>query len=573
MCPGFNKSLKLLLLLAALFAGSPSAIAEIPDAGNILRDVGDNFKSFPEPNRTAPVIIQQDEEARKAQAAMVVPVKRIVVTGVTLIGQQEIDALVSPYFGKSLTVSGLNDVARLISNRYAMSGYLAQAILPPQEVRDGVVTVEVIEARLGSIEIRKSTDVRYTKRKAAAMLAAAQPKGEFIRISDLERGLLLLRQINGINSSAVIKPGLRKGEVDAVVDLQSTPLISGQLGLDNFGSVSTGEYRWNGVLDLHSPFCAGDRMSIRTMYADRLRYGRFAYSYPVGPNGVIAGFSVNRMTYELGQRFSALDASGESSGVGASVSMPLVLKRRSNLYGLVGYDYRVFRDDMAGRLIGDRRLNIGSFMLTGSWFDDLYGGGYTTAGMTITFGDVDLSRVAGLNTLDYAGPRTSGSYTRLNVSVSRMQYLFDELTTLSLSAAGQLASGNLDSSEKMTLGGQYAVRAYPAGEAPGDEGLLFVGELRRKLLPGLQTFLFYDYGMIRQNTTVWPGWTGTGGSPNTYSLDGVGCGALFMPIDRLKLKATIAWRLKNNPASDANGKDHDGTFRDPRIWFESSYDF
>ena len=46
---------------------------------------------------------------------------------------------------------------------------------------------------------------------------------------------------------------------------------------------------------------------------------------------------------------------------------------------------------------------------------------------------------------------------------------------------GQLAFDNLDSSEKMELGGAYGVRAYPEGEAFGDEGYIATAEARLML--------------------------------------------------------------------------------------------
>ena len=44
----------------------------------------------------------------------------------------------------------------------------------------------------------------------------------------------------------------------------------------------------------------------------------------------------------------------------------------------------------------------------------------------------------------------------------------NDTVSLFASVNGQLASKDLDSSEKMVLGGMYAVRAYPEGEAYAD---------------------------------------------------------------------------------------------------------
>jgi hemolysin activation/secretion protein len=46
----------------------------------------------------------------------------------------------------------------------------------------------------------------------------------------------------------------------------------------------------------------------------------------------------------------------------------------------------------------------------------------------------------------------------------------NEKLNLQLLANAQFADKNLDSSEKLSLGGATGVRAYPSGEASGDEG-------------------------------------------------------------------------------------------------------
>ena len=76
--------------------------------------------------------------------------------------------------------------------------------------------------------------------------------------------------------------------------------------------------------------------------------------------------------------------------------------------------------------------------------------------------------------------------------------------------SGQLASGNLDASEKMVLGGMDGVRAYPQGEGFGDEGLLATVEARR-MMPGLSDrvpgqvhlLAFVDGGRISIDKDPW----------------------------------------------------------------------
>ncbi len=98
---------------------------------------------------------------------------------------------------------------------------------------------------------------------------------------------------------------------------------------------------------------------------------------------------------------------------------------------------------------------------------------------------------------------SQGGFTKYQASFARLQTIGGPLS-LYLAARAQAAFDNLDSSEKMELGGAYAVRAYPEGEAYGDEGYVATAEARLGLnhwarsLPGqFQLIGFVDTGEVR----------------------------------------------------------------------------
>ena len=78
-----------------------------------------------------------------------------------------------------------------------------------------------------------------------------------------------------------------------------------------------------------------------------------------------------------------------------------------------------------------------------------------------------------------ASSRRNGTYGKLQFSVAHLQQLAGPISLYG-ALRGQVASKNLDSSEQMALGGAYAVRAYPEGEAYGDQG--YVANLEARLL-------------------------------------------------------------------------------------------
>jgi hemolysin activation/secretion protein len=83
--------------------------------------------------------------------------------------------------------------------------------------------------------------------------------------------------------------------------------------------------------------------------------------------------------------------------------------------------------------------------------------------------------------------QAGGTYNKFVVGGSRLQALPNR-DALYLAVQGQIASRNLDSSEKFNAGGLYGDRAYPAGEAPSDEGVMLTWEYRKPVgarwLPG-----------------------------------------------------------------------------------------
>jgi hemolysin activation/secretion protein len=132
--------------------------------------------------------------------------------------------------------------------------------------------------------------------------------------------------------------------------------------------------------------------------------------------------------------------------------------------------------------------------------------------------------------------------------------------------SGQAANKNLSSSEKFSLGGPNAVRAYPVGEGAGDEGILAIAEVRYS--PGVRIAggdlglaAFFDYGYVHvlKNAPV----GGVLNDTNKRSVSGAGVGFNLGSDGNFLLRANLAWRVSNRaPASDTVG-------RHPRVWIQA----
>ncbi|MBV8573935.1 MAG: ShlB/FhaC/HecB family hemolysin secretion/activation protein, partial [Acetobacteraceae bacterium] len=81
-------------------------------------------------------------------------VSRIVVSGNTVLRQQDIDAVKAPYLNRDLDADAIEDLRRAITLAYIKHGYIASgAVVPAQDIAGGTLTIEVVEGYLTGIDV------------------------------------------------------------------------------------------------------------------------------------------------------------------------------------------------------------------------------------------------------------------------------------------------------------------------------------------------------------------------------------------------------------------------------------
>jgi hemolysin activation/secretion protein len=546
----------MLIPLALLL--SVTAQASQPEAGALLRDI--EAAPTAAPGRDS--LDRFDPTARPHGPRVLVRV--VSVTGSTFFPPQQLSALFNDLVGREATWDELTQAAQQIISQYpATEGAYISVNVLPQTVHDGVVHIQVADAYLRSFETSAPEDVRFSPSRARAFLEAAQSGGDRLDIEGVERGLLLLGDLAGISISPEFKRGFVPDSANVLVRLENAPLVESLVRVDNHGNRYTGEQRLIGSLALNGPFSAGERFAFRGIFSSDLAYGSLSCDVPVGNRGLAAGLKGSWLGYRTERDEETLAARGEAVTGGVQLRYPLLRRRSSNLFVTAGAWNKRFSDEEDGLAAEKKTLSELIFGLDGDWYDDGFGGAHCVMSFKATGGK--FSRSGGQSP---EAERTDGSFKKLQLGVSRLQALRGDETSLYLSAAGQYAYDNLDSSEQVCIGGPDGVRAYPAGEGAGDLGALATVEARQELMDGYRVFGFYDVGWVRRER-----WERAGGQPNQYSLQGIGIGVTKEFPGELTLQATIAQRLGNNPGSDDEGRDVDGTKRQPRFWVQAAARF
>jgi hemolysin activation/secretion protein len=495
-----------------------------------------------------------------------IPVKQIVITGNTVIPTAELHALVAQVEGTTVTLTELRKQGERLTQAYVDRGYLlARGYLPAKEIKaDGVVTLAVQEGRLGEAQL---TNTSLVADPVARRFLAPLATGAVVETAKIEDALMRLREVPGLEASSTLQPGKTPGSADLLVNTTPTKRVSGSVNLDNSGGNTTGSFRLGALAEVASPFGQGDRLVVQgltTMPANEsMRYGRLAYDYALGGEGLRVGAAYSHLSYTLGKNFQALEAHGTAEVAQLWVAQPLLRSRNATLDARIGYDFRTLDDQVDTTGINNtRHLNSGSAGLTGGLRDTLLGGGYTSVGVTATFSQVDITDTAS-RANDTLG--TQGGAGKLELQFERLQTLPAGFT-LDLKASGQLASDNLDSADQFGASGPGGVRAFPQGERFGDQGVLFTAELIHALpvpvqLGKWQGVVFYDQATIWSSTNP-----SASNTDNERTLGGVGAGLRWNYRNQWSARTDAAWR-------SMGGAPVAGGSHNPQIWASLGYHF
>ncbi len=568
--------------LLCLFAGGAvlgigsSSIAQVrPDAGTIL----DSTRQPGQPLPQAPLPVLPSSPGAPAMLAddAKIAVTKFQIEGAKLFSVTTLEPLVADLVGKSLNLTQLRQAAERITRHYEAAGYfLSRAVLPQQEWREGVVRIRVVEAAYGAVDIKvqqapsfmAGSGIGLKEQKARAVLAVQGiSPGQPVERGQLERGLYLLNELPGIRPATTLNPGTSFATSDVQVAIDEVRPLTAQIGLDTLGNRYTGRTRFTGSVGLNSPLGIGDRLAVAAAVASGSTVASADYSIPVGHDGVRLAINASGLDYKLCCTFAPLGAKGRVSTAGANLSYPLILSQQQSLLGSLGIERRRAVDDTAIAQTADRRISAGNANLAWTVVDG--GGGVNRLSGVATFGKLDLSGNVLNATGDSTTAQTQGHYSKLRTSFMRVQNWSRHQVLLRLS--GQWASKNLDSSEKMSLGGYDGVRAYPQGEAAGDHALLGSLEYAYTLpvdVPGrLAVSAFVDSGRVRLNNATWAGFQGARTNlPNGYSLSGLGLGLNWALAGDFSVNLNVATKLGSNPGRSLNGDDADGSASRTRWW-------
>ncbi|HEV8242831.1 MAG TPA: ShlB/FhaC/HecB family hemolysin secretion/activation protein [Nitrospirales bacterium] len=442
-------------------------------------------------------------KAKGAEAK--VTVTQFKFSGNTVVTTQELEKIVAPSLGQTLTLRELTEVAGLISEHYAAQGYiLAQAYLPPQEIREGVVEIAILEGKVGNIGV--TGNQRYT---TSTILRAMEPVRErgIIHEATLETALNELNDYPGLKVQAALKPGEARGLTDLELLARERIPYTFTADINNYGSNLTGPWIYSGEIGLGNLAGRGDNLTLKGSKSDdNLFYTNIGYLIPLTSFGTKLQLTWVHTENVIGGQFATLRPTGRADIASVDILQTITRTGALSLTGVFGFDFKTVRNLLGQSgptpgpspvLFSKDELRIFRLGVKGDYRDSFLGRTYF--GVTVHEG------VPFLGGSEQNAPQTSfvvtdatgniqgagpGYWTKLTADVARFQSLGLPFiqnvpvlpmvlndSYLILRATGQLASDRLLSPERFAIGGYYTVRGYPVAQLIGDNGYAATAEM------------------------------------------------------------------------------------------------
>ena len=420
--------------------------------------------------------------------------KDIQITGAKALSAAQLSGLYQNLLGKDVTLADILTLADKIEQAYRDAGYiLVRAFVPPQRVRDGVFTINVVEGQVAHVTVEGGAPATQEQVKAYLQKSVGVAP---LPLTTMERSLLLANDLPGVTASGVLKPAEDvAGASDVVVDV-SQPRFTGGLGVDNRGSRFSGLWTLTGDAQVNSLFGDDQLGASLTTAPDASEQvaGQLRYRRVIGDDGLIASL-IGTVTHgQPGSTLAAFDVRTDSWAVGPRLTYPLIRTRRETLSLDGGFTAQDAHVGILGSGFSHdhwRVLDLGATYLLRNWLGGAWAATLDVAQGLPIFGATPdhstiLSRKGGVT--DFTKLTGFGRYSAL---------LFGGFSTV-LTAQGQYSFSPLITGEQISFGGLGIGRGYDPGGITGDHGIGGSAELRydaqlsNAIVLALEPYVYFD---------------------------------------------------------------------------------
>lgn len=317
-------------MLAAAIGSSGAMAQQTVDPGR----VDERLRPEIEVPRAGAVDLPEIETQSVApDSSLRVTLRQVRFEGASAVPVEALDALAEPYLGREMPLGEVFRLAEEVTAEYRRRGYvLSRAVVGPQRIQDGVVTIQVVEGFVGDVRVEGDAGGyrSYLEAYLAPVGRSRPTNGD-----ELARALLLAQDLRGLEVRAVLMPSSDiVGAADLSLLVERRPLEA-FVAVDNRGSRWLGPLQIYGGLTFNDLLGAGERITITGVSAPdqdgELGHLSASYDQPLGGSGLLFSTFVSYTRTRPGDELRTLRLEGESASTGAALQYPLLRSRSTNV--------------------------------------------------------------------------------------------------------------------------------------------------------------------------------------------------------------------------------------------------
>ena len=435
-----------------------------------------------------------------------------VVASSELLRRPEFSERMKKYFGKPVTLGGLDEISREVIAYFREQGFpVVNVVVPQQTVKDGVIQVLAIEAKVGRVKVEGARWFRPLNLREEVRLN----EGDKIDANQLEDDVAWLNTNPFRTVDLVFEPGEKEGTTDLVVQTKDRLPLRVYTTFDDYGIDLTGKNRQSLGFNLGNVFSLDHQAGFQytTAWKDIFNSmnaysGSYTIPFPWRHNLTIYGSYVTSEGTASDGLTSLQGESWQASGR-YNINLPSVGPLSHSLYA--GADFKSSTNGIAifntfFSAPGNAPFNI--FQMTAGYNGSVRDDWGVTSGEAGVF--YSPGGVSGWNTtaqFNQVVTNSCASYVYGRFNFNRT-FILPYKFTLSGNFNGQLASSPLMPSEQYGIGGYNTVRGYDERSANGDQGYVINAEFRtppgsifkifgdQSVEDSLQFLAFFDYGYV-----------------------------------------------------------------------------
>lgn len=474
------------------------------------------------------------------------------VEGAHLLPRAEVEGAIYPFLGPGRTADDVEQARAALEKAYKDQGYQAAAVqIPPQQVRGGIVFLQVTEGQVGRLRVHGS---RYFSLAQIKQQATSLTEGKVVNFNDVTHDIVALNQLPDRRITPSLRAGAVPGTVDIDLNVKDTLPLHGSLELNNRYSANTTPLRINGSVSYNNLWQLGHSLGASFQIAPqnpdeaKVFSGYYLVRFPNMDWLTLSlqGTKQDSNVSTIGG--IAVAGRGEIIGARAIVSLPTLKDFYHSLS--LGIDYKHFDQNvMLGltEILAPITYYPLSVLYTATWA----GKGRLTE---LNAGLVFHIRGLGSDALEFENSRfkSDGGFIVLRGDLTHTQELPAGFQLYG-KVQGQVANEPLVSAEQFSAGGLGTARGYLEGEVPGDNAAFGTIELRSPSLLGWmknkesewRLYAFADGGILNLRSPLPE-------QKTNFSLASLGAGTRIKLFDYLNASLDAAVPLLSQTTTEAN---------------------